>query len=770
MAGINAPGFLPRLVCACATVFSWLMVHGQPPETHEVHGHVLRIESQIPLPEVLVIAWPCRQITTTDNSGAFRVQCKQSIDSLTCIASEFETATVPIDGGDHIDVWLSPLEVTLLEVDIETYHSFESESHRLVGRDLMKALDQTPGIQSLDIGAAMVQPVIRGLYGSRVTVLEDGVPQQGGRWGADHGILADPVLYGSLEWIPGGGHLWMGPESVGGGLRLKMPDRNEEDGESTRSGISYRMGDHRSKVHALHTVTKGSRHWFAGGSASLFSNQNVPQTSFTYLGRSYALTEDALPNTAGRSGHATAGFEQPTKNGGTVQGCIRASDVIQGLFPGIVGIPEEEDLQPQSQRFKVALPMQQASRIQATGIWKITKRNKVVSRDIKASFSWNRRAELAPSHAHGWGPEPTSNLSLLLEELTGFVETVWRGAHGTLGMQVEGLAASTAGWEFLLPGHGRLRWSVMGEKRIDQHKFGVRTDLVGTFQDGYEEPLYNAVGDIVGTDSRAKAMQRLIPGAMASWNYTMQPNSAAWQGIASAVLYTRAPSNYELGANGIHHGTFRFEQGNPKLSAEKSVEGRFQANSLPNASPWSWRVQLFLAMHKDFIALGPSGGFAAISHAGLVYTFTAVDAVRTGLESSISRVAGAWSASAEASILGQWDIATGLGLPFTAPPQLRLNLEHEFTNNHLLSMGCHGMGNARITARNEASTEGAFLCEMGWKTHRKGGTWSLDIHNVFNVAWLDHTSAYRALGLVAQGRWIEISFNTTMKHNKKSNN
>ena len=30
---------------------------------------------------------------------------------------------------------------------------------------------------------------------------------------------------------------------------------------------------------------------------------------------------------------------------------------------------------------------------------------------------------------------------------------------------------------------------------------------------------------------------------------------------------------------------------------------------------------------------------------------------------------------------------------------------------------------------------------------------AFDVSNVFNRAWLDHTSAYRAFGLVSQGRY-----------------
>ena len=43
------------------------------------------------------------------------------------------------------------------------------------------------------------------------------------------------------------------------------------------------------------------------------------------------------------------------------------------------------------------------------------------------------------------------------------------------------------------------------------------------------------------------------------------------------------------------------------------------------------------------------------------------------------------------------------------------------------------------------------------------GQWTLEIQNAFNSAWLDHVSAYRALDLVAQGRWIQLRFTADLK-------
>ena len=40
----------------------------------------------------------------------------------------------------------------------------------------------------------------------------------------------------------------------------------------------------------------------------------------------------------------------------------------------------------------------------------------------------------------------------------------------------------------------------------------------------------------------------------------------------------------------IHHGTFRFEQGNPELTPEWTVEGRVPTKRAGSNRGWSWRA------------------------------------------------------------------------------------------------------------------------------------------------------------------------------------
>ena len=463
------------------------------------------------------MAWPCGLASTTDTWGAFRVACPHGVDSLTLVSEGHHTTTVKLEGRAHVDVWLEPLGFSLPQATVSAVRHVETEGQTLDAPELMQALDNTPGLQSLDLGAGMIQPVVRGLFGSRVAVLEDGVPQQGGRWGSDHGVLVAPELQVASSWVPGGGQVWMGPEAVAGGLRFQSPSILNTEGQHTSWGSRFRWGQTQAAFHVLHRTTTDDRHWHAGISMSAFGASQVPQREFSYLDRTYTLETGELPNTAGRAGHAVLGLGRWTEAGRHVSWSMRVSDVRQGMFPGIVGLPMQGDLAPNDRTFEVRLPSQHASRLQSLVQWSAPQAIASEGWVYKVSTSWNRRQEFAPPHAHGWGPLPSSDLSLSLEELAGFAEARHTGAHGSYGAQAEVQHVTTTGWEFLLPSHRRARASFIGEARLAGSTLSGRVDVVQSSQVGHTEPLFNAAGDVVGDDVRATSFAKTLPGGMLSW-------------------------------------------------------------------------------------------------------------------------------------------------------------------------------------------------------------------------------------------------------------
>ena len=755
-------GVVAAAVLLVGLVFWPSETRTQTPMPTAVEGHVLQRSTSSKLPGVLVMAWPCGLATSTDESGAFRVSCPHGVDSLTVSFVGFGTRVV-LNPASHVDVWMDELKVNLGQAQVAVSRFQESEANVLDTPELMQALDQTPGLQSLDLGAGMIQPVVRGLYGSRVAVLEDGVPQQGGRWGTDHGVLVAPELQVATAWVPGGGHVWMGPEAVGGGLRFESPNRTNAPDTQTRTSLVAQVGQLKGGVHALHIASTPRVHWHAGLSLAGFGSSQVPQRTFAYLDRVYELETGELTNTAGKAGHAVLGVEITTQRGRILQASMRASDVRQGLFPGIVGLPRQGDLAPNDGRFDIRLPHQHASRVQTFLRWTDARNATPARWAYKASASWNQRLELAPPHAHGWGPLPDSDLSLSLEEWTSFAEARRTGPHGAWGLQSEGQWVETAGWEFLLADHRRMRWSVLGESTQGRSTWAGRLDLVHASQQGHQEPSFNAQGEVVGVDVRALPFSRTVPGGMVSWHRPWSLSSRPILGHMTVVAYGRVPSNYEWGANGIHHGTFRFEQGNPDLDTEWAGEARVQLEKEESSLGWRWQLRGFVALHRGFISITPSPQFAPIAHAGQIYRFEANDAFRSGAEGELAWHAERQTIRLDGSVLGQWDMATGLGLPFTTPAQGRLEWQGRARNGTTLSLSGRGIAPAVLAARNEDATPGALLADITLSQTTEKGVWSLGIQNAFNRPWLDHTSAYRALGLVAQGRWVQLRFSKTLK-------
>ena len=501
------------------------------------------------------MAWPCGLASTTDTWGAFRVACPHGVDSLTLV-SEGHHHHGQLEGRAHVDVWLEPLGFSLSQATVSAVRHVEAEGQTLDAPELMQALDNTPGLQSLDLGAGMIQPVVRGLFGFRVAVLEDGVPQQGGRWGSDHGVLVAPELQVASSWVPGGGQVWMGPEAVAGGLRFQSPSILNTEGQHTSWGSRIRWGQAQAAFHVLHRTTTDDRHWHAGISASAYGASQVPQREFTYLDRTYTLETGELPNTAGRAGHAVLGLGRWTEAGRHVSWSMRVSDVRQGMFPGIVGLPMQGD--PNDRAFRGPLAGQHASRLQSLVQWSAPQ---TASRmGLPGVGSWNA-GRTCPPHAHGWGPLPRrTELVLRARWFCHDTQVRFPGAQAKCTSDHHGMGVLVA----LAPTCARLlhRRSSACESTLSGRVDVVQSNKWGT------EPLFapqvtwwaTTFGDVF-----AKRFRRHVVLA----NPRIQTAKTGRFGDDGLRSRTKQP---RVRRQRHPPGSFRFEQGNPSLSTEWALE------------------------------------------------------------------------------------------------------------------------------------------------------------------------------------------------------
>ena len=92
----------------------------------------------------------------------------------------------------------------------------ESLIDRSMGKSLASILEHVSGVSSIQTGTTVAKPVINGMYGNRILIVNNGARQTGQQWGADHAPEIDQNSSGSIEVIKGAESVRYGSEALGG--------------------------------------------------------------------------------------------------------------------------------------------------------------------------------------------------------------------------------------------------------------------------------------------------------------------------------------------------------------------------------------------------------------------------------------------------------------------------------------------------------------------------------------------------------------------------
>lgn len=112
----------------------------------------------------------------------------------------------------------SVLELTEKELDLTR------------GQSLGEALKVLPGVNAIQTGPSIFKPVIEGLYGNRVLLMNNEVRQEGQNWGADHAPEIDPFVATKISVIKGAGTVKYGADALGGVILIDPSDLRREIG------------------------------------------------------------------------------------------------------------------------------------------------------------------------------------------------------------------------------------------------------------------------------------------------------------------------------------------------------------------------------------------------------------------------------------------------------------------------------------------------------------------------------------------------------------
>ena len=186
----------------------------------------------------------------------------------------------------------------------DQFNSYQPTSV-LTGQDLTKELGGTlaatlarqPGVAERSFGAAPARPVIRGLDGDRVLILEDGqrmgdLSSQSG----DHGITVNPASATKIEVVRGPATLIYGANAIGGLVNVISDAVPSEPFSGMKGGFTGDLATNGGQAQGAADLLWGNKTWalHAGGGGQRSGDYSTP--------------EGAVDNTHARSGFGSLGL------------------------------------------------------------------------------------------------------------------------------------------------------------------------------------------------------------------------------------------------------------------------------------------------------------------------------------------------------------------------------------------------------------------------------------------------------------------------------
>lgn len=576
-------------------------------------------------------------------------------------------------------------------------------------------LSSEAGVQSTSFGPSASRPVIRGLDGDRIGVLQNSLGTlDASTQSLDHAIPVDTLTIDQMEIVRGPMSLLYGSSAVGGIVNLvtnRIHYEYEEgffskflvQGETVNNGVS-------SAAHLNYGKNKWMFH--VDGSTRNLGDQEIPGYAATSKERKADPTleaKDKLPNSFNKQDNVAVAVSRILDHG------------YYGLsfnhFNTLYGSVAEE---------AVTIDMTQ-NRFEFHGEYR-PQGGAIRKYKLKSAQSNYFHKELEDG-ATGTVFRNSGNESRL--------EAVNQSANinGVTGIQTQVFDFSAKGDEAFLPGSKNTKAALFTFQQVSVGKNAFR-----------------AGARLESIDIRKKSSSNF--GSSDQKNYLGMNASLGHcydfskkNTLESTIsISERAPTFQELYANGEHVATGTFEQGDSTLIKEKATafEITFKTNGTKNIFTGSIYSQVF----KDYISLNPTG---ADSGGVPVFAYEQVDALFYGIDldnrNEIKKLEkGSLFLVNKFDLVRAKDTDSGKNLPRISPPRFTTGLEYQ-TEKWSGDVEVQYVAHQTKTAPVETRTEDYALTNIGYTYHIVGETRSVDIfgrvRNIFDVEARNHVSTLK---------------------------
>lgn len=203
-----------------------------------INGRIIDEHDNTSLELAAVVLGDNEQIAYTDEHGKFTFKnvCVGAYHiNFSHISCESKEIHIEIKNDTSIVLYLEHHEellktITIVEEKTEVSKSVSksniqgAELDKRQGQSLGELIKSIAGVNSLQTGAGVSKPIIHGLFGNRVQILNNGVAIQGQQWGNEHAPEIDPFSIQKITVIKGAYALKYGTRAMGGAVLLGNDD------------------------------------------------------------------------------------------------------------------------------------------------------------------------------------------------------------------------------------------------------------------------------------------------------------------------------------------------------------------------------------------------------------------------------------------------------------------------------------------------------------------------------------------------------------------
>jgi iron complex outermembrane receptor protein len=416
---------------------------------------------------------------------------------------------------------------------------------------LAETLNSIPGVSNSSFGPSVGRPMIRGMDSDRIKILQNGVNNlDASNLSFDHGVSIDPLIIEQIDVIRGPATLLYGGGAVGGVVNAidhRIP-KEELEGITGRGEVRYGGANLEQSNAAVVDVGTGNfvMHFDAYNRDG--KNLRIPGNAVSDRKSATKFWDPA----AGR-------YEDYRNNHGTNRlinsyseskgGAIGASMIFDRGYAGMSYAKHQT---------KYGSPLESAVSIDMDND-RLDFASEI--RDLGSFFDRAKFRAAYTDYIHKEIEDGAINTTFKNQGVEGTFELGHQpilGIKGIVGAQFENGKFQALGDEAFVPSSKTNSQSVYlyEELPIDKHKvtFGLRH--------GQHDVDSKGGGDFIAANKNFKTNNGAIGGL-----YTL---NSQWSLTGNLSHNERAPSYFELYANGVHAATGNYEQGQANLKIEKS--------------------------------------------------------------------------------------------------------------------------------------------------------------------------------------------------------